>query len=167
METFNEFVDKKVHEEKRQLKIVSKALQQGGFGVKEHIDEDEPYVFILNNVAKLSFDGVRLYGIGGSLAYRVQKEERTHPYGKAYPLDLEEYYNDMISDNKKTEEAAKEIIKGVNEELKNFFVKSAKAEEEIQDRQVQKSDPLGKVVIKSTGTDYSNTLHSTGTNYGG
>jgi len=167
MKTFAEFVDKKSRQRKRHLKVVAKIAENNGFNIKEHLDEEDPYIFILNNSEKLSFDGVRAYAIGDTLAYRVQKEEKTHPYGRAYQLDLESAYNDLLSDNHAADKAAQEIIKGVGEELKKFFYKSSEAEEELQSREIEKSDALGKITIKSTGTDYSNTVTGKGTNYGG
>ena len=167
MKTFNEFVDKKRRHQKRYLNIIRKMLEQNGTRIANHVDDEEPYIFAFNNVTKLSFDGVRIYNIGDSMAYRVQKEEKTHPYGKAYVLDVEEIYNDLLSDNKKSEEAAQAVIKAVSEEVTKFFEKSSEAETELQSRELEKRDTLGKVAIKSTGTDYSNTLSSKGTQYGG
>jgi len=169
MKTFKDFADKKDRSNKKHLEIVYKVCEQGGLKVSNHLDDDEPYIFVRNNAGQtLSFDGVRIYSIGDSMAYRVQKDENTHPYGRAYLLDLEEMFEDLVSDNTSTEDAAKEIIKTVSENLKGFFDKSEKAEIEIRDDDIDKEkDPLGRAAVKSTGTDYSNTVTSKGTNYGG
>jgi len=165
---FNEFVEKKGRQSKRQLSVIEKLFESAGLKTSSHIEAEEPFVYIYNTGDKLSFDGVRVYNIGGNLAYRVQKEEKTHPYGKAYAMDLESMYNDLLSDNIAEDKAAAEIIKSVVDDLKNFFEKSSKAEQEIEDEKIDKTkDPLGKVVVKTTGTDYSNQMHSKGTNYGG
>ena len=166
MKSFSEFVSKKEREHRRQLKLIGQVLETNGLKVSSHVDEDEPFVFVFNNSEKLSFDGVRIYSIGDSIAYRVQKEEETHPYGKAYLMDIEEMYNDLVSSRKKPAEAAKEIIETINLEMNKFFEKSAKAEEELKDREIQSGDPLDRTLVKSTGTDYSNSVTGKG-NYGG
>jgi hypothetical protein len=108
----------------------------------------------------VSFEGVRVYKIGSQMAYRVQKEEKTHPYGKAYRSDLEEMFNDFVSDHMDEEKAGKKVMKTVVEELQKFFKASASAEEELMTGDFGGDDPMGKIVIKSTGTDYSNLVHA-------
>jgi hypothetical protein len=115
----------------------------------------------------LPFDGLRIYRIGDSIAYRVQKEDKTHPYGKAYLLDVEGMYEDLISDNVDEEKAGKTVIKSVAEEMRNFFSKSAEADKEVRAAELdQQTDPMGSVALSSsTGTDYSNTLQQTPRTY--
>jgi len=86
---FQEFVDKKEREAIRQLNIVKKLLESREMKVKSYLKEDDPYIFLVNPLKNTFFDGVRIYKIGNSLAFRVQKEEKTHPFGTAYPLDIE------------------------------------------------------------------------------
>src|ERR1017187_6959111 len=100
MRSFNEFVDKKTREAKKQLGIIEKVLHKNGLKVKSHLnDGTDPYVFIEDPTKQLSFGGVRIYKIGDSISFRVQKEEKTHPYGKAYQLDIEGMYKDLTSDD--------------------------------------------------------------------
>jgi len=158
MKTFNEFIDRKSREIRKQLGLLKKVVEQQGFSVKDHLDDDEPYLYV-KNPNKTSFDGIRVYKALGNIGFRVQKEEATHPYGKAYSLDVEEMYDDLLEDDKKDEKAAESVMKMIGEELKRFFDRSSEAEKEIRSSEFdQDGDPLDKVVIKSTGTDYSNTI---------
>ncbi len=169
MRTFKSFMDKEERKNVKHLGILHKVFEHGGMKVSSHLESEEPYIFVSNSDGKsLSFDGVRVYSIGGNIAYRVQKSEETHPYGRAYLLDLEEMFNDLVSENKSSEESAKQVIKEVNNGIKKFFNNSAEAESEIRDKSIDSNkDPLGRVVIQSTGTDYSNSVSGKGTNYGG
>ena len=160
MKSFTEFIDRKTRESKRQLGLLKKVVEQQGFTVKDHLDDDEPYVFI-KNPNKSSFAGVRLYRVLDTLSFRIQKEETTEPYGRSYAIDVEEIYEDRLADKVKDEKAAKDVMKVIGEELKRFFMKSSEAEREIRNGEFdQDGDPLDKVVIKSTGTDYSNAIGS-------
>ena len=154
--TFKEFIDKKTRHAKKQLDTLYKIFEKEGMSVSNHLEDDDPYIFLSSPGSRLSFDGVRLYKIGNNIAFRVQKEIKTHPYGKAYSLDVEGMFDDLISDNMDEEKAGKEVIKSVVEELRSFFNKSAEAEKELRDTEVEKSgDPLGKLVLRSTGTNYA------------
>jgi hypothetical protein len=42
------------------------------------------------------------------VAYRVTKEEDTEPYGKAYQLNLEEMFNDYMSESPQEERSRQE-----------------------------------------------------------
>ncbi len=161
MATFREFVNRKQRESTKHLGLIKKTLEKQGMLVNDFLKEEDPYVFVKSNNQKLSFDGVRIYQIGGDMCYRIQKESKTHPYGKAYLLDVEGMYDDLISDRVKEEKAGKKVMKAIAEELKNFFRKSADAERELQSGEFErKNDPLGRTTVKSTGTDYSNQVSS-------
>lgn len=145
--------------------MLKKILEQEGLSIKDYLGEEEPYLYMESPGNKVSFGGIRIYKVLGSLGFRVQKEENTHPYGKAYSLPVEEMYEDYLEDKAEPKKAAEEVASGVVQELRKFFEKSADAEKELKqgdfDRQ---GDPLGKVMVKTTGTDYSNTVHNK-TNY--
>ena len=163
MKSFVEFVDKKTKDSQRQLGILKRVLEKNGMTVGNFLEEDEPHIFLRANKKNLSFDGVRIYKIGGSIAYRVQKEEKTHPYGKAYPMDIEEMYDDMISEKMDEEKAGKEVMKSLVQEIRKFMDKSSDAEKELRSIEFDKSsnkDPMGNVVARTTGTDYANQVHS-------
>ena len=156
---FSEFMDKKQREGKRHLGLVGKILEKQGFSVENFLEEEDPYVFIHSPKDNTSFNGVRVYKIGNMMAFRVQKESKTHPYGNAYELNLEEIFNDYISDDFKDEEAAKKVMEAVTAEIKGFFKKSSQAEDELRAAEIDK-DGMGKAIVRSTGTDYSNMVHS-------
>jgi hypothetical protein len=158
MKTFCEFVDRKEREGKRHLRIVKKLLESHGMKVTSHLDADDPYIFLWNPDKKISFDGVRIYKIGTQMAFRVQKEEKTHPFGRAYPLDIEEMFNDLMSDHHDPDKAGKEVVRAVIEEVNAFFKGSKDAEKDLRDKDFVKDDPWSQIVMKSTGTDYSNTV---------
>jgi hypothetical protein len=155
MYCFLEFVDRKERESRRHLKITLKALKESGLHTYDHIDHEDSYIFVKSSNKDLPFEGIRIYEIGNSLAYRVQKEKDTEPFGKAYELNLEEMFNDLMGENMKKEQAGKEVIKGVNKEIKEFFSKSAKAQAAVEE--MGESKPL---VVKTGGTDYSGMVTS-------
>ena len=162
--TFREFVDKKTRQSKKQLNTLYKILEKEGISVSNHLESDDPYIFVSAPGSKLSFDGVRVYKIGNDIAFRVQKEADTHPYGKAYSLDVEGMFDDYISDDMDEQKAGTEVMKSVVEEIRGFFNKSSEAERELRNADTDSArDPLGKVVLRSTGTDYANQV--TGTNH--
>lgn len=162
MKSFNEYVDKKTREAKRQLGLIKKILEKNGDNIGDFLDGEEPYLYLKNSGKQLSFDGVRIYKIGNNLAYRVQKEDKTHPYGKSYSLDLEEMYNDLVSDDYKEIKAGEVVMKAVAKEFKDFFDQSVSAEKQLRELEFdKKQDPMGRVIVKSTGTDYSDKVQST------
>lgn len=162
MSTFNEFVDGRQRRAKKQLKILGEVLKKQGMTVREFLDGDDPHIFLKSNQNGLSFDGIRIYKIGGDITYRIQKEEKTHPYGKAYILDVEGMWDDLIGDNVSEEKAGKKILEAVKEEFDSFFANSLIAEKKIRAGDFdKKGNPLGNVMLKSSGgTDYSNLVQS-------
>jgi hypothetical protein len=158
--SFGEFVDKKKRECIKQLGILKQILEQGGMKVENFIhaeSDDEPYIFCASHAKNASFDGVRIYKIGDQLAFRVQKENKTHPYGSAYPLPIEEMFNDFLSDEGTDQKkAGKKVMDAVIKEIKRFFEKSIEAENDEKERDIESNDGAGNVSIGSTGgTDYS------------
>jgi hypothetical protein len=164
--SFGDFVNKKKRESIRQLKLVKSLLEQSGMKVENFLDADEddhePYIYCFNTAKNGGFDGVRIYKIGDDLAFRVQKESKTHPYGSAYPLPIETMFYDFLSDEGVDEKkAAHKIIESISKELKKFFDKSAEAERTERDQEVDKQG-MGDVLVRSTGTDYSAQVYSKG-----
>lgn len=150
MKHFFEFVDRKERESRKHLKLVEKALSGAGLSVKSFTDQDDSYIFVNSTNPNVPFGGIRIYEIGNSLAFRIQKEKDTEPYGKAYVLDLEDMFNDFMSENMEEEKAGKKVIKSLVEEIKEFFDRSAKAESDIVGKEGDKT-----VILKTGGTDYS------------
>jgi hypothetical protein len=151
---FSSFLDKKNKEIKKELEIIKDILKEGNFEVKDFFCDEYPYLFLKNTEPGLDFDGVRIYKVGSNLAYRIQKESETAPYGAAYSLDLEEIFEDLITDMDE-EKAAEQVKKAVREEFKTFFKKSAQAQEEINSGSL---DPLSKVIVGNSHGDLSNTM---------
>jgi hypothetical protein len=151
---FNEFIDKKARDGRRHLNIIRQVLHHGGLRVSDFTEQndDDPYIFIKNPETKSTFHGVRIYVIGDSIAFRVQREEKTHPYGMAYSIKIPEMFADLVEDMKE-EEAGKKVMENICKELKKFFVLSAKAEEDLQSFEIQGGDPLNRLVVQSTGVD--------------
>ena len=160
MQQFMEFVDRKEREGKRHLKILDKVFQSQGFDTKEHTSSEDPYLYVSNPTKNASFDGIRIYKIGSTLAFRIQKEEKTHPFGRAYELDVEDMFQDLLTDHHKPEDAGKALIKSLAEELKLFFIQQAKAENELKANLMgsDPKDPFTRIVIRATGGDYSNMI---------
>lgn len=164
MKSFSEFVDKKTRETKRQLGIVQKIMEKNGIRVKGHLHEGDPYIFIEDPGKQLSFGGVRVYKIGDTISFRVQKEDKTHPYGKAYSLDMEAMYKDLTSDDIKEGKAGKMVIQAVVKEIRSFFSRSGEAEKDL--RSGEFSDIDGLMLAGDGGTDYSSLVHNSGRQYG-
>ncbi|MEI8269819.1 MAG: hypothetical protein WCG45_00460 [bacterium] len=151
---FFEFVNRKQRESIKHLKIIKKMLEQSNVKVQGFLDDENPYIFVKNPLKeKLEFEGIRIYQIGEMIAYRVQREKDTEPYGKSYLLDLEDMFNDFMSENIEEEKAGEMVVNGVINELKKFFEKSVEAESKAQDR-----DP--GVIMPSiiTGTSYGGSV---------
>jgi hypothetical protein len=156
--SFKEFVSKKDREAHHQLKTIKKLLEKHGFTVEAFLEnEDDPYVFLNANNDQLSFDGVRIYKLGDVMAFRVQKEKDTHPYGKAYPLDIENMFNDMMSESGSEKKAGEEVIEAVVDEFKRFFKKSRTAEKDLKSAEVEqeREDGNGKVLVRNNTLDYA------------
>lgn len=151
---FSNFLDKKSKEARKQLKIVGDILERGEFKVDCFINEENPYIYVRSSHDGLTFDGVRVYKVGDELAYRVQRESKTAPYGIAYGLNLEEIFGDLVADMG-DEEAAKHINKALLQEFKNFFKRSSEAQDELNGMQFDKAS---KVLIGGSHGDLSNSM---------
>lgn len=152
-EQFLEFVDRKQREAIKHLGLMEKLFQRSGMQISAYLEDEDPFIFVKSPDGRLSFDGVRIYEIGGMIAYRVQREQKTEPFGKAYLLDVEDMFNDFMSENMKEEDAGQKVIESVVSEIKKFFKKSAEAEQELID---SGQDGAG-VILKTGGTDSSMT----------
>jgi len=161
--SFREFLGAKQRESVRQLHIVQKVLEQGGFKIKDYLGErfDEPYIFVFNPNNDTSFKGVRVYKIGDKIAYRVQRESETHPYGTAYMLDLDGIFNDLMEDGAKKQELGKKVMETMVKELHAFFDESSTAEKDADNFMGDGSEGgLGMVHVRNPlGGDYSSQVH--------
>ena len=163
MSSFGEFVDKKMRVARKRLGLVEKVLVREKFVVRPHMeDTDEPYVYVVSPNNRLSFGGIRVYMSGDSPTWRVQKDDKTHPYGKSYRLDIEEMYDDLMSEEDMTEkEAVTEVVAAVGKELNKFFKESLKAEKDIKHSEFDAiGDPLGRVMVRSSMLDYGSLVNN-------
>jgi hypothetical protein len=159
--SFGSFVDKKKREAIHQLGLLKNVLDEGGFKTENflHDSDSDPYIFCYSPMNAGDFRGVRIYKIGDQIAFRVQKESKTHPYGAAYPLPVQEMFDSYLSDNISRKKAGEKVIKAMCLEMRKFFEDSHKAERDER-RHILDKDSAGNVLIRSTGTDYSSLIHS-------
>lgn len=152
MKTFLEFVERKERESLRHLKLLSKMLKND-FAIEEFLQNNkDPYIFVKvpSQYKSMSFKGVRIYEIGDCMAYRIQQESETEPYGTAYAIKIQEMFNDFMTDMEE-EKVLDEIKKQIVNEIKNFFAKTSKAEDEM----INKGMDQQNYIMKAGGTDYS------------
>lgn len=159
MRTFHDFINGKQREGKRQLHMIMKILEKNDFKVEDFLDEQfkEPYIYCHNPDHNTSFKGIRLYVIGEKIAYRVQRENKTHPYGAAYIIDVDEIFNDLMSDGvTKKEKLGHKVIEEIVENINSFFKESAEAEKKENDWGDEEDGTLGMVHVRNPlGGDYS------------
>jgi len=163
--TFGDFIDKKQRDTLKQLGLLKKLLERNGMKVESFLETDEmndPYIFCMNPMGGASFDGVRIYKVGSNLAFRVQKESQTHPYGNAYPLNVEEMFHDLLSDEGVDQtKAGERIIEMVGKEVKKFFEKSIDAERGERQSNIEgDAEHAGNVLVRTSGTDYSSLVYN-------
>lgn len=140
---FSSFVDKKTNKARKELEVVRDVLSSGGVKVDDFLKEDSPFLFVPSTKKSLDFGGIRIYKIGNNMAYRIQNEGGTEPYGMSYPLDIEGMFEDLISDMG-DEKAAEEIKKAVVEEINGFFDRSLKAQDDLGS---SGQDPHNKIMV--------------------
>lgn len=150
---FSSFLNKKANEARKQLKIMKEILSESELKVKDLLDADDPHLFVDDPDGEMGF-GIRIYKVGSEIAYRVQRRADTHPYGEAYPLNIESSFADLVSDMDE-DDAADKIKRAVVEEVKAFFKKSAEARDELVASGSEEG--LGRVTISSAG-DISNSM---------
>lgn len=127
---FSAFVDRKVNKARKELEVVRDVLEEGGVKVEDRLGEQDPFIFVPSTKQSLDFGGVRIYKIGSDVAYRLQNEVGTEPYGTSYSMDIEGMFEDLISEMGE-DKAAVEVKKAVVEEISKFFEKSLKAQDEL------------------------------------
>jgi hypothetical protein len=154
---FSSFLDIKNRKTKKELSIIKEILSNS-FTVEDFLDKENSYIYLRSNEDS-PFQGVRIYKIGSNFAYRIQNEKETEPYGKAYPLNLEEIFNDIIPDMSE-EEAGEEIANALVEEFSNFFKKSLEIQKDFMIGKINKSDdPSSTIITSSNSGDFSNSIY--------
>ena len=154
---FSSFLDIKNRETKKELSIIKEVLSSN-FKIEDFLDNDSPYIY-LKAIDESPFQGVRIYKIGSNFAYRIQNEKETEPYGRAYPINLEEIFNDIIPDMSE-EEAAETVANALIQEFTNFFKKSSEIQKDFTMGKVNRSDISGSTIITSSNSgDFSNSIY--------
>lgn len=161
--SFGEYVNKKRRDSVKQLKIIGRVLKKEGFKVESFLEDDDPYVYCYNPLRSSDFDGIRIYKIADKIAFRIQNESKTHPYGKAYSIDVEDIFDDFLQDdNVEDSEAGKKTINTIGKEVRKFFERTKKAEDENRhrDMRTRHDADLGGVNIRSSGLDYGSLIYN-------
>lgn len=162
MQTFLEFLDIKEREALKHLKIIKQILEDAGFKTKTFLKEEDPYIYVQNTNNDGDFGGVRVYEIGDLIAYRVQNESKTEPYGKSYQLDIEGMFKDLLYDHRNPEKAGKVLIKALVKEMKDFFIRSEEAQKSLMgyDQDLSPNNPMNRILQRvTTGPDYGNLVY--------
>jgi len=161
---FNEYVNRHHFMAKKRLRLLMNVLEKDGLKVEDFThDEHEPYIFVYAYPVPTTFEGVRFYMHGDILAFKTQKKPETQPYGEAYELDLQTMLMDIFDNEKDKSEKhiTKVLMKLVGRELRDHFKKAKAAEQDLLTGQVTDDKrTAGQIVIRNTGTDYSNTVFS-------
>jgi hypothetical protein len=161
---FNEYVNRHHFMAKKRLRLLKRVLEKDGLEVEDFThDNQDPYIFVYSYPVSTTFQGVRFYMHGEILAFRTQKKPETQPYGEAYELDVQTMLVDVFEteDDKSEKNITKILMKLIGREVRNHFKKEKVAEEELLTGQISNAkDAAGQIVIRNTGTDYSNTVFS-------
>lgn len=165
IKSFGSYVDKRKRDSLKELKLVEKLLKKQGLKVEnflENKDGEDSYLFCHSPIKHGSFEGIRIYKIAEKIAFRVQKESETHPYGRAYPLPIEEMFQDFLEDENISEEkAGKKVIEAVVREIRKFFEKSVEIEKDQRNSSSEDgAESQGAVSIRQSGQDYSNLVYT-------
>jgi hypothetical protein len=138
--TFFEFVDRKQRATIRHLKIIKRILDHTDIQTAAHVGtaKNDPFLYVYNPDGTTNF-GLRVYGIGDQLAFRLQRKEDTHPYGKPEQVDIESMWDDLKADGKEDGAAASQLIKDIGRQFRDYFKESAKAEKRA--RRIAVMDP--------------------------
>lgn len=161
MNEFGSFLKKRERDNKEKLKLLGLILKKAGFKVHPHLDDDkDPYLFIVRPeglgeyVDDLSFDGIRIFMRGKDIVcFRAQMKEDALPFGETYLIDISGMYRDLMDENHK--KAPYLVIYYTIQELRDFFIKSGKAEADVPP---DWEDSDKGTITGTTGTDYANTV---------
>ncbi len=165
MKRFSAFLDRKDRSNKDNLRLLGKVLSKSGFQVKDHLNHHgDAYLYIEKPIEhskiieNLEFGGIRIYTRGKDIvSFRPQNKEEAEPFGAAYLLDIKGMFKDLMKESP-SEKTATDLIRYIVEEVLNYFMFAAKAQEE-EEEDID-GDSLGKVINNgsTSGTDYSNTM---------
>lgn len=160
---FGEYLGKKHRDDMRKLELLAGIM--GVEGIKNQLmingdHEVDPYIYILNNKKDTSFEGVRVYIIGSHVAFRSQRQPESQPFGTAYLLDVEDFFYDLLEDEKMTPENAAILTgRAIKKELLGFFEQSRRAETGSFENSLRsKNDPVQPAADQTV--DFSQSFHA-------
>jgi len=152
---FFDYINRNALGAKRKLKIIHHILKLNKIKNKMFLNVDDPFLFVYSTDPECDFEGIRIYSIGRSIAFKIQNRIDTHPYGKAYLLDFENIFNTFMSEKDADEEkAGGKVADTLVDEIKKFFKMSSNAQNKIE------KDDDNKLMARSGGTDYSSSVYS-------
>jgi hypothetical protein len=152
---FFDYINRNALGAKRKLKIIHNILKLNKIKNKMFLNVDDPFLFVYSTDPECDFEGIRIYSIGRSIAFKIQNRIDTHPYGKAYLLDFENIFNTFMSEKDADEEkAGGKVADTLVDEIKRFFKMSSDSQNKIE-----KSND-NKLMTRSGGTDYSSSVYS-------
>jgi hypothetical protein len=166
MKKFSAFLERKDRLNKDHLRLLGKILERAGFAVKDNLKHhQDPYLYIEKPIKAnpiiedLDFGGIRIYSMGKDIiSFRPQNKNESEPFGTAYLLDVKGMFKDLISEGQ-SEKTAKDLIKYLVEEILNFFLHSARLQND-EDGDVD-GDSLGKIIgARDSNQDYANQVTS-------
>jgi hypothetical protein len=163
MKTFLEFAFAQHKETEERLNLVKKILEKDGLRVDSFLSESKPYIFCFNPLNNLDFEGIRIFENGQTMSFQVCKTKETLPYGLARALDINDLFNQICNVEAEKKEATETLVKEVALEIRKFFKHSKFAEDELMGKIIDgqsAGDKAGSIVVRNTGTDYSNQVYS-------
>jgi hypothetical protein len=133
------------------------------FDVESFFDNKPPYIFVHCYEDNATFGGVRIYIYKNNIAYRMQNKPDSEPYGYAYLINLDEIYAELLFHQKDYDKnkLSKEVALKMISAIEDFFKENGEAQEDMETAMFNNDgDPMGKVIIKTMGTDYSSKIHN-------
>jgi len=168
MITLQEFYNVLDDQKKTDLETLLRIFRSDGLKVHEFLDrKKDPYIYVFNPLNDLSFQGISVYKHGDILCYRPQRYQDSQPYGAAYLVKMQDIYDDLIYKEKEKSRALSVLCKKLCKDVRSFFRQSKGAEDSIMKSQMRSPsdiDGTGQIVIRNTGTDYSDKIYSTNRN---
>jgi hypothetical protein len=170
MLTFLEYSIHRVREQQpKKLGLLLKSIKSAGLVAIDHTDDEkDPHIFVRAHPQPEEFQGIRLYILGHIVAFRSQKLEDTAPYGKAYLLDMQKIYEDLLEEeDPKNEEEKKETLKKlvriIGDKIRKYWSDTIEDEEEqLQDELggMERTDIGGAMLAPAYGNDYSSAVYN-------
>jgi len=186
MQTFFEFFKRDEYESRKHLKLLKKVFSDDGMYSIDFTDgeHEEPYIYVAAP-SDVSYQGLRVYQKGNILAFRVQKNPKTVPYGTPVEIKIQNILDKILMDVDNEDDAVENLNKEICKIVKDFFKQTKTAEEKILNAELSDDslDGFGQITIRNAdneptsskastrdpaimrmgGTPYSNTFYNSNT----